>query len=188
MKPLRTLTALCAALLITFTTACSDTAPTAPASAPELSLIGDLTGTVTGVLDGVLKPVTGILTCNVRETHTTTKVIGRAGGTIEVGAHTLIIPRDALTSQQTITATAPKGNVVEVEFQPHGLKFAKPTILTMSYRECGLVKSLLKKLNPRIVYVDENRNILETLLSLPDLLRQTVTAKTDHFSSYMVAE
>jgi hypothetical protein len=188
MKPLRTLTALFAALLITFTAACADKAPTAPAPAPELSLIGDLTGTVTGVLGGVLKPVTGLLACDVRQTYTTTKVIGREGGTIQVGAHSLVIPRDALTSPQTITATAPRGNVVEVEFQPHGLRFARPTTLTMSYRECGLVKSVLKKLNPRIVYVDENRNILETLLSLPDLLRQTVTAKTDHFSSYMVSE
>jgi hypothetical protein len=187
MKPLRTLTALCAALMIAFTTAC-DTAPTAPAPAPELSLIGDLTGTVTGVLGGVLKPVTGLLSCNVRQTYTTTRVIGRDGGTIRVGAHTLVIPRGALSSNKTITATAPKGDVVAVEFQPHGLQFAKPTILTMSYAECGLVKSVLKKLSPRIVYVDDNRNILETLISLPDLLRQTVTAKTDHFSSYMVAD
>lgn len=188
MKPLRTLTALTAALLIAFTAACSDNAPTAPAQAPELSLIGDLTGTLTGVVGGVLKPVTGLLKCDVRETSTATRVIGREGGVIKVGPHTLIIPRDALTSNETITATAPKGDVVAVEFQPHGLKFARPTVLTMSYQECGLVKTLLKRLNPRIVYVDENRNILETLISLPDLLRQTVTAKTDHFSSYMVAE
>ena len=90
----------------------------------------------------------------------------------------------ALKSAQRITATAPAGNVVEVEFQPHGLQFAKPTHLTMSYRDCGIVGKLL----PRIAYVDENRNILEVLLTVPNVFRQTVTGTTDHFSSYMLAD
>jgi hypothetical protein len=192
MKLLRSVSVLCAALLITVTTACSDTAPTAPQPAPELSLIGDLTntltGTVTGVVTGVLKPVSGLLVCNVQRTYTTTKDIGRAGGTIQVGPHKLVIPRDALKKTQRITATAPAGNLVEVRFEPHGLQFEKKTTLTMSYRECGLVKAVLKQLIPRIVYADDNRNILEVLISVPDLLRQTVSAKTDHFSSYLVAD
>lgn len=180
MKPLRSFRALFAALLLVVTAACSsEKAPTA-APAPELSLIGDLTSTV----GNLLPPVKGLLACNVTETRSSTQQIGRLGGTIRVGAHSLYIPENALSSTQTITATAPAGNVVEIEFQPHGLKFAKPTVLTMSYRDCSLIGSLL----PRIVYADENRNILETLLTVPNVFGQTVTAKTNHFSSYLLAD
>ena len=182
MKPLRTFRVLFAALLVTIAAACSsEKAPTlAPSPAPELSLIGDLTGAVTTLLE----PAEGLLACNVTQSYTTTKAIGPMGGTIKVGPHSLVIPPDALTSTLFITATAPKGKVVEVEFQPHGLKFRRPTSLTMSYRDCNLVSQLL----PRIVYADDKYNILETFLTIPDVLRQTVTAKTDHFSSYLLAE
>ena len=54
----------------------------------------------------------------------------------------------------------------------------------MSYRDCGLLKGVL----PQIVYADDKNNILEQLLSVVDLFRRTVSAKTDHFSSYILAE
>ena len=193
MKPLRSFRALFAALLLVVSAACSadQAPPLAPAPAPELSLIGDLTGvvtgtvsTVTGTVGELLPPVKGLLECRVTEAYTTTQVVGPLGGTIRVGPHSLHIPMGALRSSQRITATAPAGNVVEVEFQPHGLQFAKPTQLTMSYRDCGLVGKLL----PRIAYVDENLNILEVLLTVPNVFRQTVTGTTDHFSSYMLAD
>ena len=181
MKPLHSFRALFVALLVTVAAACSsEQAPLAPPPAPQMSLIGDLFGTV----EKLVPPVKGLLSCNVTQSYTTTKRIGVEGGTIQVGPHSLYIPQGALREPQTITATAPKGDVVEVEFQPHGLKFAKPTALTMSYRDCGLIGSLL----PRIVYADENRNILEVLLTFPNVWRQTVTAPTDHFSSYLLAE
>lgn len=186
MKPLRSFRGLFAALFILGSAACSpETAPPlSPAPAPELSLIGDLTGTLTGTVSELLPPVSGLLECKVTESYSTTQYVGPFGGTIRVGPHSLHIPAGALKSTQRITATAPKGNFVEVEFQPHGLKFDRPTQLTMSYRDCGLVGQLL----PRIVYADDDRNILEILLTVPNVLRQTVTAKTDHFSSYMLAD
>lgn len=181
MKPLHSFRAMFVALVLAISAACSDkTAPLSPAPAPELSLIGDLTG----VVSQLSEPVTGVLECRVAESHTATKVVGPFGGTIQVGPHSLYIPAGALSSNQTITATAPAGNVVEVEFQPHGLKFSRKTYLTMSYRDCGLVGQLL----PRIAYVDEKLNILEVLLSVPNVFRQTVTGPTDHFSSYMLAD
>ena len=186
MKPLRSLRGLFAALLLAVSAACSqDTAPPlSPAPAPELSLIGDLTGTLTGTVSELLPPVSGLLECKVTESYSTTQSVGPFGGTIRVGPHSLYIPAGALKSTQRITATAPKGKYVEVEFQPHGLKFAKPTQLTMSYKDCSLVGQLL----PRIVYADDKYNILEVLLTVPNILRQTVTAETDHFSSYMLAD
>jgi hypothetical protein len=200
MKPLRSFRALFAALLLLVSAACSTekAPPLAPAPAPELSLIGDLTGviggtlgTVTGTVDDVtgtlgklLPPVQGLLECRVTQSYSTTQVVGRAGGTIRVGPHSLYIPANALESNTRITATAPKGNVVAIEFQPHGLTFSKKTQLTMSYRDCGLVGKLL----PRIAYVDKDLNILEVLLTVPNVFRQTVTGTTDHFSSYMLAD
>lgn len=181
MKPLRSFRALFAALLLVVSAACSEQTPTvAPAPAPELSLTGDLSGSLTSLLP----PVKGVLECTVTESHKTTQVVGPSGGTIQVGPHSLHIPANALSSDQKITATAPAGNHVEVQFKPHGLKFNRPTYLTMSYKACGLVGQLL----PRIAYVDDNLNILEVLLTVPDVLRQTVTGTTDHFSSYMLAD
>lgn len=190
MHSLRTLTRLLVALLVTITLACSrdsapTTAPTVPPlpPAPQAGLIGDLLGTV----KVVTAPVQGLLACNVEETHSASRVVGPEGGSIRVGPHVLLIPPNALRQPVRIDATAPAGNRVAVEFQPHGLDFQRPTVLTMSYRECGLGGLLLK-----IVYVDDSNpdeiTILEVLPSLNSLLTQTVTAKTDHFSKYMLAE
>ena len=190
MKPIRSLAAFCSALLLALALGCSpDNSPTAP-TAPDLSLLGDLTETVTGVtgtvsdLAGKILPVKGLLACNVTETYSTTQVVGPSGGTIRVGPHSLFIPENALSQRTMITATAPSGSLVEVEFEPHGLKFERKTTLTMSYRDCGLLKGVL----PQIVYADDKNNILEQLLSVVDLFRRTVSAKTDHFSSYILAE
>jgi hypothetical protein len=54
----------------------------------------------------------------------------------------------------------------------------------MSYRNCSLVGWLLPK---HIAYVDGNLNILYYLLSLPNLLTQTVTGQVNHFSEYAMA-
>lgn len=184
MKPFRSLAALCSALLLAFALGCSpDKAPTAAPPAPDLALIDDLTGTVTD-LAGLVLPIKGLLACNVTRTYSTAREIGPTGGTIQVGPHSLFIPANALSAPTRITATAPAGDVVEIQFQPHGLEFRKKTTLTMSYRDCGLLRGVL----PQIVYADDKRNILEQLLSVPDLLRRTVSAKTDHFSSYILAE
>lgn len=190
MKLIRSFAVFCAALLLTLSLGC--TPEKSPTGAPpaDLSLIGDLTGTITGVtgtvtdLAGQILPIKGLLECRVSERYSTTQVVGPNGGTIRVGPHSLFIPPNALSERTMITATAPAGNLVEVEFAPHGLKFERSTTLTMSYRDCGLLKGVL----PQIVYADEKNNILEQLLSIVNLLNRTVSAKTDHFSSYILAE
>ena len=149
-------------------------APT-PAAPPQASLLGTLTGTV----DNVLSP----LSCSTRGYGSVTKVMGNPGGSISVGPHTLSIPSGALGKAVTITMSAPKGNIIQVKFLPEGLTFNKPTSLTLSYAECGLLV-----LNPKVVYIDDDKNILETLLSVPNLLGKTVTGSLGHFSAYAVAE
>ena len=161
-------------VLATLAASCSPDRIAGPAE-PEVSQ---------GLLDDILSPVTGLLTCRVDETATATRTIGPAGGTIVVGRHSLYIPAGALAGNVEITATAPAGDHVAVEFAPHGLRFERNTVLRLSYADCGLVRALLLK----IAYVDaDGATILEILPSLPDLWRQQVIGTTDHFSSYMLA-
>jgi hypothetical protein len=164
---------------------CSADGPAAPqpAEQPNASLLGGdgllgLGGT-DGLVDNLLSP----LSCRTSGYGSVTKTIGSAGGTIKVGPHTLSIPSGALAKNVSITMSAPKGNYIETQFQPHGLTFLKETNLTLSYKECGLLV-----LNPKVAYVDDNKNILEVVLSLPNLLGKTVTGRVKHFSGYLVSE
>lgn len=159
---------------------CAD-APSAP-TPPNHSLLGGVVGTVTGTLDGV---VTSLVSCRVAEPSRGSQRIGPAGGTVRVGPHALYVPAGALDREVTISGHAPAGDIVKVEFQPEGLRFARATTLTMSYRACGLLGSL----SYAIVYLDhDDRTILEILPSVPNLFSRTVAGRLEHFSNYAIAE
>lgn len=174
MKTLLQRLALCAALIGSFA-ACGIDSPSAPARAltPDASLLGTVTKTVDRVLSPLSCPTTGY--------GSVTQTVGSSGGTIKIGPHTLRIPAGALSSSTEITATAPKGKSIEVQFQPEGLKFQRQADLTLSYKECSVLVQ-----DPKVVYVDDNQNLLEVLLTFPDLLGRTATGKLDHFSGYML--
>lgn len=142
-------------------------------------------GLVGGILDGAVSSVlnaTDVLVCSSQPYQITRKTIGYEGGTIQVGSHTLVIPRGALRRQTTITAEQMPGRTNSVRFGPEGLQFEQPAGLVMNYRNCLVV--LLKK---KIVYTDENLKILEVLRSLDLFGAKTVAAPIDHFSRYAVA-
>jgi len=141
-------------------------------------LLGDV---VDGAVGTVLN-VTDLLVCSSQPYQLTRQTIGYDGGTIQVGTHTLVIPRGALRQQTTITAEQMPGRTNSVRFSPEGLQFERPAALVMNYNNCLLV--LLPK---RIVYTDENLKILEVLRSLDLFSRKTVSAPIDHFSRYAVA-
>jgi hypothetical protein len=162
-------------LLLVVALACTDRTPTSvpAAPAPEASLIGLLLGP------------TGLLKCSNLPYASDTETIGVLGGVLRAGPHTLVIPPGALLSPTTITMTAPTGlGVNAVKFQPEGLRFTAPAVLTMSYSNCSLLGKLLPK---RIAYTDDNLNILSYLLSLDNLFSKRVTGKVNHFSDYVVA-
>jgi hypothetical protein len=168
-------------VLSVFVASCSDVSPTAPAShtvqaapADSAQLLGELWGGLRGTL----------LTCSPMPAASASATIGSLGGVINVGPHRLVVPPGALSGPVTITATAPSSTTNRVEFQPHGLTFARPAALTMSYANCGALARLLPK---RIAYVDSQLNILEFLLSVDVLWQQKVTGRLDHFSEYAVA-
>jgi hypothetical protein len=167
------------ALCLSLALACGDHTPTAappPQAAPpvpEASLIG-----------GLLGP-TGLLKCSNLPYAQSTATIGPLGGSISAGPHTLTVPPGALTAPVSITMTAPTGlGVNAVKFQPEGLQFTAPAVLSMSYSNCSLLGNLLPK---RIAYTDDNLNILSYLLSLDNLLSKRVTGTVNHFSDYVVA-
>jgi hypothetical protein len=168
-------------------TSCADdlAPPTAPVEqvAADPSLIGDILGGVTGTVGDVANTL-GLASCNVRETHTGSAEIGPMGGVVRVGPHRLTVPPYALREKVLITAVAPKGSYVQVQFEPEGLQFRRPTLLTMSYSEC----SLLSPLRLKIVYVNDGLEILEVLPTAVSLLTRTANAPVDHFSRYMLAD
>ena len=177
MISMRKIASFCTPLILAAALACAPDAPTQPQAAPNQDLISDVTGALG-------KTVHGLLPCPVTKSYSSSARIGSAGGILRVGPHSLVVPQGALPSTVTITADAPKGDYIQVHFEPEGLRFSKPTALTLSYAQCGLVNGLLLK----VVYVDDDRNILETLLSVPNLLAQTVTGRVSHFSNYALAE
>lgn len=154
---------------------CRDNSPLeAPSGAPnpQGSLLGSL-----------LQP-TGLLGCSPLAYDSVTQTVGPDGGTIAVGVHSLSIPAGALDSAVTITAVAPSDTVRRVVFEPSGLVFQQPASLRMSYAGCNLLGLTLPK---SIAYVDGSLNILYYLLSVDNLLTQTVTGRLDHFSEYAIA-
>ena len=172
-------------------TASDSTAPLDPSAerqqpAPSFGLIGDLTDDVTdltGTVVGTLGNVTDLLLCSPQPYDVTTETIGPNGGTIRVGSHTLVIPKDALSQEVKITAEQVRGETNSIRFSPEGLQFEEPAVLTMSYQNCAVV--LLRK---KIVYTDEKLKILEVLQATLDLFKKkTVTAPIDHFSRYAIA-
>lgn len=160
------------AVTLLATLSCTADTPTAPAAAPERSLLGNLLS------------YTGLLTCKPLPMATATATIGPEGGTITVGPHSLVIPPGALDSTVTITATAPSDTVNVIDFEPQGLQFDRAAALTMSYANCNTLGSLLPK---QIVYTDNALDILEYLLSMDNLWKKQVTGQLHHFSTYAVA-
>ena len=176
MKLHRFFSAVLVAGLIAFAAAsCGDNLPTAasPAAEPTPRLVGDLLGGL------------GLLRCTPLPAASASKVIGSAGGSIQVGPHVLVIPPGALTQSVTIRAEAPSDVVNSVRLYPEGLQFTRVgASLTMSYANCNLLGRLLPK---RIAYTPEGLNILSYLLSLDNILKKTVTGRLEHFSRYAVA-
>ena len=129
-------------------------------------------------------PPLGFLKCQPQPYASSTVAIGPAGGVIQVNNHRLTVPAGALDSTVMITMEAPSDTIRSVRFSPEGLVFdpAHRPRLRMDYKKCSLL-SLLPK---RVVYTDEQLNVLEWLLTLDLLSLLRVEADLDHFSRYAI--
>ena len=182
MKRLRLLTALLITGLLLVSGSCSpDNSPTS-VSAPAVGTT-PVDGTQDGILGGLLRPL-GLLRCEPLPEARSTRTIGRDGGVITVGPHSLWIPPGALDRNVTITAYAPSDDVNAIQFSPSGLDFERSAWLTMSYANCDLLGRLLPK---RIAYTNNLLDILYYILSLDNVWTRQVVGKVDHFSKYAVS-
>lgn len=192
-------------LLLVAAVSCTTEAPTAAATRPatpdalasllglSVPSIGATTTAVTGIVQGVPLVgtvggvvnyvVSGLLGCGPQQELRATQLIGPFGGRIAVGGHELVVPQGALSQWVQITATQQSGSVAEVDFQPHGLRFAKPAVLRMSYSGCTVPPQGVQS----VVYLNDANQILEMPPSSDDTSSTTVSSLISHFSGYAVA-
>jgi hypothetical protein len=186
----------------------SDRSPLAPprtdaAVQASSSLLGGVVGVVTGTVGKVLNVVVSLVQrpaplANDVSWSFTAGPAGASSSSRESGL-SIVVPPGALDRTVTITVTARKGNVYDYHFEPEGLQFAKPVVLTQDLSNSsllGLVSDLLsgKKAIKGAYYAAPTLkydpatglatvNELEPSVSGPG----TVTFRIRHFSGYTVA-
>ena len=132
-------------------------------------------------------PPPGLVTCAVQRADSVSKRIGPKGGVLRVGKHQVHFPKGALAAETMITAIVPASNIAMIDLQPHGLTFeAKPKgpTLRLSYRHCTVTPGVRR----RVLYIADDRSVLEDVRGLDDQRGQTVRTSLRHFSNYAVAE
>jgi hypothetical protein len=168
--------------------ACADV-PTAPQdSVPSASLLG-LPLLSSGAVEAhVVRRTTPLAADEV-----VTKVIGRAGGTIQLprAGLTLTVPRGAVLHNTTFTVTAPAGDLVGYEFEPHGTDFLRKLKATQRLRgtEIGLLEGVLSP--PFAAYYEGELlpvlDVFEVLGVNVSGLLGVATFEIPHFSGYIIA-
>lgn len=193
---------------------CSDYSPTgpqAPATAQD-GLLSGLLGTVTGLLGSVIKvigfvtdpngiPVTAVqwAPTHVNEVRTVSGTIGQYGGTLAIPGSdfTITFPYGALSTPTAITITSDASGYVSYDMQPHGLKFAKPVIVTQRLRNTA-VYGTPRALDSFGAYFATDPLSLSGILSALEIETTTIfsgssgqpeveTWLLNHFSRYMLS-
>jgi hypothetical protein len=126
----------------------------------------------------------GIANCPNPPKDNVSQKVGPAGGVVQVGPHTLVIPAGALSKDVTITAKTGGKNGNAIEFGPEGLRFDSYVRLTLDLSNCaswGLLRL------PYVVYTSDLLAILEVEPSVLNNRAKTVTGYITHFSQYAVA-
>lgn len=132
-----------------------------------------------------VQAVSGALKCQPLGEDSVTQVVGKKGGTIQVGAHTLSIPAGALDQPVAITAVAPSDTINLVQFQPEGLRFERSATLTLSFANCEVDQK--QKVRLQVAYLNDSLQIVEYLESKTLPKSSQVQAQLYHFSNYAVA-
>ncbi len=190
---------------------CADRATTAPsatlnpaATQPSKSLLGGLIGGVVGTVGKLLNIVVSLVT---RPTTLQQDVVWSfdAGPAGTVSANrtaglSITVPPGALSQTTHITVTVKAGNVYNYQFQPEGLQFAVPVVVTQDVSNNSLIGSILGGLlgsgktvkgayysAPTLQYDPKTGqatvNELEPTVNVPGY----VSFQIKHFSGYVVA-
>ena len=129
--------------------------------------------------------------------------LGPLGGTIRVPGTGLkvVVPALALTKSTKITVTAVAGNQVAYEFEPHGIRFLTPLLMTQdlagtsAVNSSGLLSNILTgglvagyfSSTSDLNQLDGTALVSELLGVALNLSSKTATFSVFHFSGYLVA-
>jgi len=194
-------------------------APTAPGASSPLSaptesskllggLLGGIVNTLTETVDGIIDP-NGIPVAPVRwaASHTIQErsvsgTIGYWGGSLSIPGSdfTITFPIGALSRATTITIISDASGFVSYDMQPHGLKFARPVVVTQRLRnteanslpaEAKLFGAYFQDEDPLTGIVGGLLSAVEIVTSVtfvtPDGKAELQTWLLNHFSRYMLA-
>jgi hypothetical protein len=193
---------------------CSDYSPTGPVAPTQAQsgLLSGLLGTVTNLLGSVLHVIgfqtdpNGIPVMAVKwaPTHTNTvrsvsATIGYNGGTLSIPGSdfTITFPYGALSTPTAITITSDASGYVSYDMQPHGLRFAKPVVVTQRLKNTAVYGTPLA-LNSFCAYFSTDLLDLGGILNALEIESTVIfsgstgqpeveTWQLNHFSRYMLA-
>lgn len=121
--------------------------------------------------------------CAPRAAAAARRTIGRAGGTLSIGASRLVVPRGALQRETVIVASVRGDTTSALTFGPTGLRFATPVTLVIDVDRCTIDRERA----PVVEYVDHAGVVRERIPAAYGPGFHTVTAPITHFSAYQVA-
>jgi hypothetical protein len=175
-----------------------------PAAPPSSSLLGGLLGGVIGTVGKLLNIVVSLVQ---RPTTLQNDIVwsfyAGPGGTVSANRTaglSITVPPGALSQNVRITVTVKAGDVYNYQFQPEGLQFAQPVIVTQDVSDNSLLGSLLGGLlgssksikgayySSSTLQYDPSTgkatvNELEPTVNIPGY----VSFQIKHFSGYVVA-
>ena len=221
MMSFRVLRSFAIVLSATLAFGCADspTAPPAPSAAIAVDvdqdqllggLLGGILKTLTRVVQGVIYP-NGIEVSPVRwasghsvQTRSVSGTIGRWGGTLAIPGSDFMItfPAGALSSNTKIVITSDASGYVSYDMQPHGIRFAKPVIVTQRLRNTAaytmprdtkLFGAYLGEDSPGLIggllntVVKALEIVTSVTLVRPDGKLELQTWSLKHFSRYILA-
>lgn len=128
-------------------------------------------------------PESSLIACEPLPYDGEARIIGREGGTINIGPHRLTIPPRALTKPTVITGELPVSVNVSVKLSPSGLRFLLPAQLKLSYKHCSDQSAY----HHSVVFVTDDGVILERPFSFDYVSYEEVFGTIWHFSKYAVA-
>ncbi|HEX9607551.1 MAG TPA: hypothetical protein VF962_09995, partial [Gemmatimonadaceae bacterium] len=128
--------------------------------------------------------------------------IGYNGGSLAIGGSdfTITFPKGALTTSTWITITSDASGYVSYDMQPHGLKFAKPVIVTQGLKNTAVYltpaalnaagayfsKDLLD-LSGTLKALEIETTSIYSAPNSTNLVPAVETWQLNHFSRYMLA-
>lgn len=167
----------------------SPIAPKADSQAPQANLLGDLVGGLLGTKATTITPIQRItpLGANI----TVSKTIGLLGGTLTIPQSGLVVvvPPLAVTKPTNFKITARAGTALAYDFEPHGIRFTTPLVMTQDLTIAKVNRQLLDLGLSLGYYPDSNHvtSVTELLDVHVNLLGTTAVSTVWHFSGYIYA-